>query len=85
MLLRSTEFKKRYAILSRKIQEKANARLELFVVNEFDLVLNNHPLHGNYEGCRSINVTGNIRIIYKKLNDTLYYLINIGTHPQLYE
>jgi addiction module RelE/StbE family toxin len=85
VLLRSSEFKKKYNALHSKLQAKTNIRLGIFIMNEFDSILNNHLLHGEYEGCRSINVTGNVRLIYKKINDELFYLVNIGTHSQLYE
>lgn len=53
--------------------------------DEFDDLLNNHVLNGKYNGYRSINITGNIRLIYRKVDSQNYILYDIGTHPQLYE
>ena len=51
----------------------------------FNPLLNNHYLGGEYEGCRSINITGDIRaIFYIKQNSDVVF-INIGSHSELYE
>lgn len=57
-LYRHKRFKKSYKKLSKKVQEVAKQRLLLFARNPFDTLLNNHPLRGKYERCRSINITG---------------------------
>lgn len=46
-------------------------------------MLHDHTLHGKYATYRSINVTGDIRIAYKKTG-SLILLIDIGTHHELY-
>lgn len=46
-------------------------------------LLNNHPLYGKWEGCWSINVTGDIRAIYKTEGFIAIFL-EIGSHGQLY-
>lgn len=84
-LQRSPRFKKQYNLFSTKIQTKINERLEILLVEEFASILNNHNLHGEYVNCRSINITGDIRIIYKKISGDIYYLLEVGTHNQLYE
>jgi addiction module RelE/StbE family toxin len=81
----SPKFKKQFGVLSEKIKSKVHERLKIFTLNESDPILNNHQLHGEYAGCRSINITGDIRIIYKKSNENHYRLLVIGTHSQLYE
>ena len=83
--LRTNLYIKQFRILPKRKQRKALERLEIFVNNSFDRILNNHALHGEYEGCRSINVTGSLRIIYKDLGDSKCLLYDIGTHSQLYE
>jgi addiction module RelE/StbE family toxin len=84
-LIRSTEFKKEFKRLSEKLKRKTIERLQVFVLNEFEASLNNHPLHGEYAGCRSINVTGNFRLIYCRIDSGNYLLVEVGTHHQLYE
>jgi addiction module RelE/StbE family toxin len=81
----TARYTKEFRLLSKRKQRKANERLEIFKINPFDRILNNHQLHGEYEGCRSINVTGSLRIIYKDIGDSNYILMDIGTHSQLYE
>jgi addiction module RelE/StbE family toxin len=85
ILLHLTLFDKNFEILSKRKQRKVLERLELFKASSFDHILNNHPLHGEYEGYRSINATGSLRIIYKDLGDSRCILYDIGTHSQLYE
>lgn len=43
----------------------------------------NHKLQGYYEGCRSINVTGDYRAIFVEEVDSIKFL-RIGTHVELY-
>ena len=50
----------------------------------FHPLLNNHSLGGEYNGCRSINITGDIRAIFYVKTDVVVF-INIGSHPELYE
>ena len=84
-LTHTPRFKKRFDFLSEKIKEKVMKRLDIFIRDEYNVILNNHQLHGEYSGCRSINVTGDIRIIYEKIENDRCCLLDIGTHNQLYE
>ena len=81
----SASFEKRFETLSEKTREKALDRIELFREDMYHPILKNHPLRGEYEGCRSINVSGDIRIIYEDIGNSEYLLHDIGTHSQLYE
>ncbi len=81
------KFDKRFKKLSAKIKERFYERLNIFKNNKFEKILNDHSLHGEYEGCRSINITGNYRAVYKTINqkdDVVYLFVQIGTHPELY-
>ena len=84
----STTFKKQYKKAPRKIQEKVKERISLFVQDDTNQSLNNHALTGGFQGCRSINITGDWRAIYSvRLNlksEQEYYFEMIGTHSQLY-
>lgn len=77
------KFVKELSHFSRPIKDKVRERLAIFLANENDTILNNHKLNPPWEGHRSINVTGNIRIIYKK-ESVSWTLYRIGTHTQLY-
>jgi addiction module RelE/StbE family toxin len=77
-------FKKRFRKLSRKIQEKFEERLQLFVDDQLNPILNNHALSGEkYVGCRSIDVTGDVRAIFFLKDDVVIFL-DIGSHSYLY-
>jgi len=80
---RSRRFKKQYKKLPKSIQARADVRIRLFVENPFNEILRNHPLSGEYSDCRSINITGDYRIIYEE-NDGRIELLLIGTHDELY-
>ena len=44
-----------------------------------------HPLIGNYIGCRECHVTPDWLLIYEVFEDTLYlYLTRTGTHSDLF-
>jgi len=77
------KFAKELSKFPKEIKNKTRERLVIFSLNENDSVLNNHKLNPPWEGYRSINVTGDIRIIYRK--DKIFWILcRIGTHPQLY-
>ncbi len=42
-------------------------------------------LHGPFEGYWSINISGNIRAIYKADDNNEIVFIRIGTHSELYK
>lgn len=77
------DFKKSFKKLSLKIQEKAKERLMLFEKDPLNPVLNNHPLRGKYLNHRSVNITGDLRAIYKKVDDEITF-IKIDSHSNLY-
>ncbi len=63
----------------RKFIERRN----IFLKDEFHPVLNNHALKGEYHGYRSINVTGDIRAIFKRGFEYVIF-VEIGSHSKLY-
>ena len=78
------QFRKQYKKLSMKIKDKFNERLIVFKDNPLIPELHNHALHGKYDGCRSINVTGDYRAIYEVLDGGVRFL-EIDTHSNLYK
>ncbi len=78
------DFVKRIKKLSPKIRRAFRARRDLFLKDSFNPILDNHALHGEYAGYRSINVTGDWRIIYEPIADDLVYFMLIGTHAELF-
>ena len=81
----SSNFKKRIKKLPKPIVEKFYIRLELFKKDKFNPILNNHKLHGEYEGSNSLNITGDFRAIFEYVKEDYVLFSDIGTHPELYE
>lgn len=77
------DFEKQYQKLRESQKKRFKHRRDLFLVDEFNPTLNNHTLRGKYFGCRSINVTGDLRAIYIKSDDEVTF-ITIGSHSNLY-
>jgi len=78
------QFRKSYKKLQDGEKRKFALRRNLFLESPLDPRLNSHILHGDYSGYRSINITGDLRVIYKPLGDNLALFIDIGTHHELY-
>jgi addiction module RelE/StbE family toxin len=79
-------FEKQYESASRQIQNKFGERLNMFLKNEYDTVLNNHILKGELRGHRSINITGDWRAIFKESKNGEYVcFVLLGRHSELYK
>ena len=66
-----------------KTQKKFQERLIIFEKDEFNPILNNHALTGKYKGYRSINVTGDLRAVFKEDDDQVLF-VKIDSHSNLY-
>ena len=77
-------FRRQYKKLSKNERSKVDGAIRLFSREPFHVVLNNHPLRGGYSGCRSINIGGDLRAIYKLTEQDAAYFMAIGTHSELY-
>ena len=78
-------FKKKYKKLRAGEKQKFKQRSSLFLQNPFDPVLRNHALGGRYEGYRSVDITGDLRVIYQQLSSEEVLFIAIDTHSNLYK
>lgn len=78
-------FDRGYRKLRLKGKERFKIRLKIFLQNEFDPTLNNHPLKGKYQGCRSINIMGDLRALYKKITTNNVVFVAIDAHSNLYK
>jgi len=77
-------FYKKFKKLSPKIQNQFFNRITLFKVNKSSPILNNHSVEKRFLDCRSINITGDYRAIFKEEKENIYIFVNIGTHSELY-
>ncbi len=77
-------FKKMFKKKDVWLQKKFSERLPLFIQDRNHPSLNNHSLGGIWEGCRSINITGDFRAVYEELGNDHFEFVAIGTHSELY-
>lgn len=63
-------------------------RFAMFLDDPFHPLLDNHALAGDWLGYRSINITGDWRVIFKEylteIGKTVIIFHIIGTHSQIY-
>ena len=77
-------FSKSYQRLPAKAKKQFEKRLKLFLEDPSHVLLNNHALHGEWKNYRSINIAGNLRAIYKPIDDDAVKFVIIDTHSNLY-
>ena len=81
-------YKKRFEREFKRLDEKVKLaflkRLELFAENRSHPLLRNHPVDAAFPGCRSINISGDLRAIFREERDVVIFM-HIGTHAQLYK
>lgn len=71
-----------------RIRKSIKERILLFSKDSSNPRLNNHPLKKEFLGYRSIDITGDFRVVYKETEiekETAVYFITFGTHKELYE
>lgn len=67
-----------------KLAKKVAERLLLFAENSQNILLQDHSLGGNKLGLRAFSITGDIRVIYKQIEEDCVRLLDIGSHNQVY-
>lgn len=77
-------FEKQYKKLSSKTKKQLQKKLELFCIEPCNPILNNHPLKGRYLDYRSINISGDLRAVYKFNGLKECIFVAIGSHSKLY-
>ena len=65
------------------LDNKFKERLKMLIENSQSSVLKDHILKGARIGYRAFSITGDIRVIYEKVDDGIL-LHDIGTHNQVY-
>ena len=90
MKVKRVEFSKKFEKDLRraplKIKITFRSRLEIFLTDKYNPILNNHALTGKYEKYNSINISGDWRAIYQEFDggEVIYFNI-LGTHSKLYK
>jgi len=77
-----SQVRKQYQKLPIKVRGKFDEKIANFMRDEYDPVLNNHLLKGKYQGYRSINITGDIRAVYKKISRDKAAFVTVGKHSR---
>ena len=80
----SKRFSRQYNKLPIKIQQQFNTRFKLYLENEANPLLNVHNLSGEYRGHQSFNVNADVRAVFTRVPEKLYF-VAIGSHSELYE
>ena len=83
ILIYSKQFKKDIKKLPKALQKKTIERIDLLLQDPNHTLLNNHWLSPPWDGYKSINITGDIRLVYQQ-RDYTYTLARIGSHSELY-
>lgn len=85
MIIRyAPKFKKQYQKLPLKVQVQFDERVRLFAQDPTLSALRVHPLKGKYAGYWSMNVSGDIRALYRMEGEEMVIFALIGSHSQLY-
>ena len=77
-------FEKQYGKLRPSEREQFKERRDIFVEDEFNPILHNHALKGKFTGYRSINIAGDLRVVYKSVGTHTVMFVAIDTHSNLY-
>lgn len=59
-------------------------KVDLFTMDPNCKILNNHYLIGGMKGLYSFSITGDVRIIYRWIDENIVLFLDIGSHNQVY-
>jgi mRNA-degrading endonuclease RelE of RelBE toxin-antitoxin system len=80
----STKFKKQYKSLPTKTQKQFDSRLFLWQEDPANPLLHAHRLKGSLSNFYSINLTGDVRVLYEPAGGNVFVFHMIGMHAELY-
>lgn len=78
-------FTKSLRTLNQKQITQTKTRLSAWVADPNTRQLHDHALTGQWINHRSINVGGDLRLIYRYINNNEILVVMVGSHAQLYE
>lgn len=88
MIIRqSPAFLHKFKNLDVRIRKSVKERILLFSKDPDNPQLNNHTLKREYQGYRSIDITGDWRALYQEKREgeeVVAYFALLGTHEELY-
>lgn len=80
-------FKKHYRkriIPFSKLAEQFDSKYCLFIQDRTNPILKDHALTGDLQGYRAYWVGGDIRVVYRLINQTNIEFLDVGSHNQVY-
>jgi addiction module RelE/StbE family toxin len=81
----SRRFAKQFKKLPIDIKKAFKDRLEIFLNDNYHPILHNHRLKGDFDGCHSLDISGDYRAIFEEFADGEVIIFSvIGDHHQLY-
>jgi addiction module RelE/StbE family toxin len=84
-IISDKKFDKHFKKLSPKIKKEFERRMNIFIKDINNPVLNIHKLSGgDLRGLWSFNLSGDIRVVFDKINKDTIILIDVGSHSELY-
>ncbi len=83
-IITTTKFDKQFRKQPLKIKIEFENRVEIFIENVNAPILNTHKLSGKLKDLWSFNISGNIRVVFDKNQESIIIFIAIGSHSQLY-
>ncbi|MEI6042000.1 MAG: type II toxin-antitoxin system mRNA interferase toxin, RelE/StbE family [bacterium] len=85
MIITTTnKFDKQFKKQDQRIKNEFRARIGIFIKDSGDRSLNIHRLSGKLKDLWSLNVTGDVRVIFDKSQKDVVILVEIGSHSELY-
>lgn len=69
---------------NKKLSQQFTNRLKLFIENQDNPVLKDHKLKGLQKEYCSFSIGGDLRVIYRRINNDHIILMDIGSHNQVY-
>ena len=81
----SRRFIKDFKKIPSSIKKSCLGRIDLFAKDQYHPLLHNHRLEGKLKDFYSININADWRIIFQYINKNKIYLVEIGTHSNLYD
>ena len=80
----SKNFDKQFKKQPKNTKEEFQARVDIFISDMNNRILNVHKLSGKLKDLWSFNVSGDIRVIFDKSQKDIIVFVAIGSHSELY-
>lgn len=78
------KFDKNFKKQPLKIKTEFKKRINLFIEDVNNPLLNTHKLSGKLKDLWSFNLSGDMRVIFDKSQKDVIILVDIGSHSELY-